>query len=374
VRYPVLVALLGLTLASCDESASPVSSELANRAIDCGVAVLDGQDTVFVLKATKWRGGARGAVSITYDAPWGTFEIDPLVTDAAAEQGIRMDMEFVSEVYQEARWQHLPEIYRYRLIPQGIRFFGHGHTHALHDTMTYEAAYESFSQNFDLMTSWGLRPRAYAYPGSAGRKVSTQTACRDAGFICARGAELNLNKAIIVPGEELAPENWFYLPSVVMGNASHRYLDRHEKLLPVLDRTVEKGGWVILMYHAIGIPSGWSYYPFEDFRQDIEAIAARDLWSANFDAAAVYTMEREALTLDILPGVHEPGDGLTTIRIKDGLADDLYDEPLTFEVIAYRTDVTVEIDERLIAGPGRRLLFEAIPTDLLVTVSTTRPQ
>ncbi len=91
--------------------------------------------------------------------------------------------------------------YRNDLMPSGIHFFGHGHTHALHDTMDYERAYASFHTCFALMRQWGLEPWAYAYPGSSALRPSTQLANRDAGFIAARGQAFAPAEYYIVPDD-----------------------------------------------------------------------------------------------------------------------------------------------------------------------------
>ena len=280
---------------------------------------------------------------ITYDAPFGTHSAHSMATDAVLQRDLRLDLEVVSAIYLRPRWRHLIDYYRTELMPQGIRFFGHGHTHALHDTMTFDAAYESFRRNFRLMQEWGLDPKGYAYPGSSGLRRSTQAANRAAGFIAARGATLVFDEYFIAPYEEEGPKNWFYLPSVVMGNASYRYVDRHEKLLPILDEAIARRAWIILMYHAIGIPEGWSYYPIADFERDLDAIVERGFWSANFDAAACYLQERAHLRIALL-GVD--ADGGTSRRFRIGLDDGLperpYNEPLTMRL----------------CGGGRRLALD----------------
>jgi hypothetical protein len=289
--------LLCCLLPACERGVNPpTDEEWAFETWDQGLVALSGRDTLFTLSAKKWPGDAPGAISITYDAPWGTHADHHLATDAVIERGMRMDLEVVSVTYTDfPRHAHLPAIYREQLMPQGIEFFGHGHTHALHDTMEYDAAFQSFKTNFDWMTEWGLRPRCYAYPGSSGRRASTQAANAAAGFICARGDHLDPQDAVMLAGSDLEPENWHFLRSAVMGNASYLYVDRHDKLVPILDRTVDVGGWLILMYHAIGIPEGWSYYPLADFEQDLEAILERGLWSANMADAASYVKERANL-------------------------------------------------------------------------------
>ena len=129
------------------------------------MVVLDAaRDTLWWIAADKFRHGASAAVSITYDAPFGTHPRHHLATAAVLQRDLRLDLEVVSAIYLTPRWRHLTDYYRTELMPQGIRFFGHGHTHALHDTMTFDAAYESFRTNFLLMQAWGLDPKGYAYP------------------------------------------------------------------------------------------------------------------------------------------------------------------------------------------------------------------
>ena len=147
------------------------------------MVVLDAAaDTLWWMATDKFRNGRPAAVSITYDAPFGTHPKHHLATAAVLQRDLRLDLELVSAIYLTPRWRHLTDYYRTELMPQGIRFFGHGHTHALHDTMTFDAAYESFRTNFLLMQAWGLGPKGYAYPGSSGLRRSTQAANRTAGF------------------------------------------------------------------------------------------------------------------------------------------------------------------------------------------------
>jgi hypothetical protein len=138
--------------------------------------VVENGDTVLSLSALKWRGGAPAAVSITYDAPWGGHEDHHLATDAVLARGLTMDIELVSAKLLLPKMAPFVKVYREELLPQGIHFFGHGHTHALHDTMEFDAAYASFSENFAYMQLWGLNPKAYAYPGSSGRRLSARGA------------------------------------------------------------------------------------------------------------------------------------------------------------------------------------------------------
>ncbi|MFC1525839.1 hypothetical protein ACFL6X_03390 [Candidatus Latescibacterota bacterium] len=297
------------------------------EASDHVYAVMGEEGELFSLDVAKWRGGRSGAVSITYDAPWGTHDDHYLATDAAIARGLSMDIEMVTWIFTQPKRAPLLETYHQELLSQGIHFFGHGHTHALHDTMTYEEAYSSFSTCFGLMTAWGFSPRAYAYPGSAGLLESTQRANREAGFICARGSTLEPDTWLLLADGATDTLNWQYLPSVPMGNGSYRYVQSHSELSPILDQAVERRAWVILMYHAIGIPEGWGYYPLDEFVADLDYIASQDLWCANLDRAALYALERQALQVQVATVPGRRGD--YELTFSDGLPDEVYSEPLT---------------------------------------------
>jgi len=195
--------------------------------------------------------------------------------------------------------------------------------------LSYEDAYASFKQCYDLMEEWGLNPKAYAYPHSSGHKASTQAANRDAGFICARGSTLNLEEVYLCPGETAGPENWYYLPAVSIAGGIKGYVNDHAELAPVLDRALGETAWVILMYHAIGQPLGWGYYELEEFAKDLAQIAEGDFWSANMDAATAYIRERNGLRLELAAG---SSDGGLAISFRDGLDNEVYDQPLTLEL------------------------------------------
>jgi hypothetical protein len=127
------------------------------------------------------------------------------------------------------------------------------------------------------------------------------------------------------------PNNWYFLPSVIMGAKDGTDIPYHEALLPILEDALGEGAWVILTYHAIGNPEGWGYYPLEEFERDLDYIASADLWNGNLDAIAAYTQERNALDIKV---VRYFGVGIPKkyeLIIGDGLDNEIYDEPLTFD-------------------------------------------
>lgn len=296
--------------------------------------VSHGGQEVFRLEALKWRHGHRGAISVTYDAPWGIDPVFSLATDAAIARGVRMDMEIVSSKLQH--FKRLPIIPRMHqeLVPNGIGFFGHGHEHIHYDWYGFSAAYEAFRTNFQLMKKWGFKPKTYAYPHWAGILAGTQAANRQAGFIAARGGTRrppSRDEYYICPDGTREPKNWYYLPSVIMGAKNGTDMPHHDAVLPVLEGAINAGAWVILTYHSIGAPEGWGYYPFEEFKRDLDYIAAADFWSGNMDAVATYIQERNALDIQIVRyfGVGIPRQ--YELIIGDGLDNAIFDEPLTFD-------------------------------------------
>ena len=369
----LLLLACALVATACDSPTQYVSSQHSVASGLGHLAVLSGRDTLFTVSSAKWPHGAEAAVSITYDAPWGTHPDHHLATDAAIARGLPMDMEMVSWIYTQPKHQHWLDYYRTELMPRGIHFFGHGHTHALHDTMEYDAAYASFKTNYDLMAQWGLRPKAYAYPGSSGERPSTQQANQAAGFICARGCAWTPEEYYIVPDSTREPDNWYFLPSVIMGNASYRYVDVHEKLAPILDEAVRRSAWVILMYHAIGIPDGWSYYPIGDFERDLAAIQEGRMWCGNMDAVACYIQERAALRLELAGLQSEEQGGTCLVRLDDGLPDEVFDEPLWVEVRSHVGSLEVIGPGGLPSqADGETYRFTAVPDGSTCQISWSR--
>jgi hypothetical protein len=361
-------------LTGCEGSPTKsVPSNFTTISQNIGTAVVSDGDTVLSLVVEKWRGGATAAISLNLDATWGLHPSIRRATNEAIARGLPMDLELVSAIIEMPEYQHLLADYREQLLPNGIRFFGHGHTHALHDTMEFDAAYESFRTNYLLMEDWGLAPKAYAYPGSSGERMSTQLANQMAGFICARGYSFGWDDFFITPHDILEPPNWYFLPSVVMGNASYRYIDQHEKLVPILDESVKRRAWTILMYHSIGFPEGWSYYPLEDFRRDLDAIQGRDFWVANMDAVASYVQERANVSFQ-LQGIQEDSEGFEIdLIVDDGLPDAIFEEPLTVVLrTSYRLESIQGDPAALLSFEEHEATFEVIPTQAPIVVKVRK--
>jgi hypothetical protein len=325
----------------------------------------------FNVTPLKWYGGKTAAVSITYDARWGHWrwqrDID-YVVNAAFIRKLAIDFEFVTDYFTEEKFEPLLEDIRKRAFKMGVRFYGHGHTHAYHDSLTYDEALESFDLCYRYMSGWGMNPRAYAYPYGAGRKPDIQRAAHDAGFICARGVTTDPGLYYICPGTVSEPDNWYYLPTVPAGQDIDEYIHNHAGMGAVFEEALEKTSWIIIMYHAIGFHDDWGYYPLEDYLDDIRFLNSRDFWGGNMEFVACYIKERNQFSWKAEP-VSASGDTLIyDIVFDDSLDDKVYCQPLTLE-IAFPD--SIGIGKVLIGHPdsaatsakasGKRFRFDCVP-------------
>ena len=310
---------------------------------------------VFTVEALKWYGGRKAAVSITYDALWGQWRSQRLVdyvTNEVLLRGLRMDYEMVTEKYDHPEYEFIVTDIRENVIPSGVHFFGHGHEHVYHDSLTYDEAFESFSRCYGLMEQWGLNPRAYGYPHSSGRKPEIQRANMLAGFICARGAAAPGEEYCICTEDETEPENWYYLPSIQAGQTSPDYIQDHSEMEPFLKTALDRGAWVILLYHAIGFPDDYCYYPINEFLKDMDYIAGNDFWGGNMDMTACYIRERNQFYTEVTPVAMTDSWFEYDVVFGDGLDNATYDQPLTLEFTfdPSETITGMEIDPAVESG------------------------
>ncbi|MGE5805059.1 MAG: hypothetical protein ACM34M_04650, partial [Ignavibacteria bacterium] len=72
------------------------------------------------------------------------------------------------------------------------------------------------------------------------------------------------------------------------------------------------------------------FYEMKDFKSDIHAIKARDLWRISMKQAVLYIKEKKNARLLIKWGKNKFDDvEKIIINLNDGLPDDYYDQPLT---------------------------------------------
>ena len=311
----------------------------------------------------KWFDNHAAAISITND-DWPTPGREPDIDSYVLEQGLVMGYEMVTgNTFHGDRIFSGPDDERIvylmsELVPKGFSYFGHGHHHVDHDELSYEEALESFQANYDTMKEWGMKPVAYAYPRSAGQEEETQRALEAAGFLSGRlqtatsVASYNLPARIVryflhlargrgarpadwyhLPGDQSAPDNWFSLRALAMQSIEFQgcegCINDNDELVPILDEALAQTAWVILTYHAIGQPEWWGWYDWDEFRKDVQSIAARDFWTASMNDITLYVREREhaVITVEVVEG--SAGTESIEITLSDGLDNVRFNQPLT---------------------------------------------
>ena len=274
----VLCSFVFMSLFSCEKN--PVF----NRTVE------------YDFEISKWYQNHAAAISITYDSGSVNSEKDIKVQQLTLSKGLRFDYELVTAGYL-ARPDRL-EYLMNTLIPNGISYFGHGHTHINHDALSYEEAYNSFKLCYDTMLDFGLKPVAYGYPGGFGHEAETQMALAEVGFLCGRMHSLwDVDNPYIVPNEEEEPPNWYHLPSLVMQDYDYKQLEmavnNTEELIPILDGAVDRNAWIILTYHSIGDTTGYGFFRWEEYEKNLDEIAKRDFWNASMNDIVLYILEKK---------------------------------------------------------------------------------
>lgn len=283
----------------------------------------------------RWYNDHRAAISITYDTGNPLTPEDQHVYEYVLAHNLTMEIELVSDHYNNHPefWLELVD----HLVPAGINFFGHGHYHVSHDSMTYQEAYNSAKSCMDYMKKMGLNTIAFAYPGGLGIEQETQEAIRNAGFFCGRlsSHRYYFDDYYINPYDSRT--NFFALPAIHMeaydySNCSS-CINTNSELIPILDKALEKRAWIIPMYHAIGQKQSYGWYYMSDFEKDITSIAQRDFWVASMNEIMKYTWERKHASLHIdyyKNATTEKIDNMV-IQLQDGLDRHIFDHPLTIQ-------------------------------------------
>ena len=311
----------------------------------------------------KWFDNHAAAISITND-DWPIPGREPDIDSYVLEQGLVMGYEVVTgnsfygdRIFSGPDDERIAYLMQ-ELVPKGFSYFGHGHNHVDHDELSYEEALESFRANYDTMKDWGMKPVAYAYPRSAGEEEETQRALEAAGFLSGRlqttknpskfySLPARIGRYFLhparrsarpaewyhLPGDQSAPDNWFGLRALAMQSIEFQgcesCINDNDELVPILDEALAQTAWVILTYHAIGKPEWWGWYDWDEFRKDVQSIAARDFWTASMNDITLYVRERENAVITVDVAEVSGGTESIEITLSDGLDNVRFDQPLT---------------------------------------------
>jgi hypothetical protein len=305
---------------------------VSNGCNDKNCPTLSSENKSIVANVKKWFHDKKAAISVTIDIRW--RDDLPFSTQDAIDRGLKLEFEMVTAEYLYPWGPSQIAIMRDSLYNNGIRFFGHGHKHYAHDTLSYDEAYNSFLTCYNLMQEWGLKPKGYAYPHSSGWLARTQKANREAGWLFARGYTPIESEYYICPDNIEQPTNWYYLPSVfITSDPTQNSIHSHNELTPILNNTLDKSAWVILMYHSINYPNSWGYYPIEEWNADVDFIASKDFWIGHMEEIALYIMERHTFELAYEKLWETESSIAYEIRFIDHYLDNtIYNQPLSIEL------------------------------------------
>ncbi len=369
----VLFLLIGLMMVACEDNRITIYEALEPPKNP--VQSFTPPDEMKVTPM-KWYQGKKGVVSITYDGSWGFVQRINWAVNAVVERGLRMDFEMVTVKYDNPENQVFIDSLLYYLKPMGIGFFGHGHEHINHDSLGYSESYESFKLCFDLMDYWGLNPISYAYPGGRGYYSHTQLACKDAGFVAARGYTINEDEFYMCAGDKKEPENWFYMPSVPLADDAPSWIENHEELAPVLQKTKDLDAWVILMYHAVGIPESFGYYSLDEFKKDLDQMVELDLWCANTDQVVQYIKEKNNFKYSLDTEKISEDTTIYRVTFSDNLDNSRFNFPLSVEISLTdgNTYSEMEIEPAILSGNRFGLIdnktrVELLPDEKVYTIT-----
>ena len=287
-------------------------------------------DKPFRVGLAKWPENRAGAISITYDG-WAMGNAEQAARQILEARGLRTDYEVVTATYDEH-----PEMRSFllnKLIPAGYGCFGHGHTHANHDALSYDESLKSFRACYEEMKKMGLNPIAYAYPYGAGRQEKTMRALKDSGFLSGRWHDAkDAVFPYITPDNQLVPEKWFGLPCLVMqdvhARGESRVCNNHKELLPYLQYAQEHRAWLILTYHSVGDPNSYGFYPLEEFRKDADTISESNLHAGSMNQITAYMYERNHAKLALA----QLSESRFELLLSDGLPNSRFSVPLTLIV------------------------------------------
>ena len=139
-----VVVICILPLVTCNKTKDPVTSN----------------EFLLEISISKWYQNHIAAITLTYDHGAPTQEMNSQIHQLLIENSLLMDYEIVTAYY--LKYPFLIDFLLETLIPSGFAYYGHGHEHVNHDNLTYEEALASFSQCYETMQNWGLKPVAYS--------------------------------------------------------------------------------------------------------------------------------------------------------------------------------------------------------------------
>jgi peptidoglycan/xylan/chitin deacetylase (PgdA/CDA1 family) len=173
------------------------------------------------------------------------------------------------------------------------------------------------SKTFIEQNLTGIRCQSFCYPGGAYNQNVINLI--DNHYVGARAAPEGQQAP-----ENPSPSNSYAIIPVLFG-MNQQITDMNQ----LIKDTVEIGGWLVEMIHAIG-NEGYEPVSLTTFTSHLEYIHERqeDVWVAPFNHVIKYIQERDSVT----PVLTHISDLSFSLRLESFLNATVYDEPLTVKI------------------------------------------
>ncbi len=293
-------------------------------------------ESIFRFRIARWYGFKQAACSLTFDD--GTLDQYVLALPELEKRNLKATFFLITKFVRRGywidsgvrrelfSWDKAREIYH-----AGHEIGSHTKTHA--DTTNKETNVKRELKNSyarikrELSVSDGL---TLAWPYWRSTKESRNIAAHY--YIAARSGSGVFEKYVDKNGVNTAevPGGFYSVNSFG--------IRRKELVKPwewYCSRMYTAGGWFVLNFHGITDPSlkrewvGWAPLTLQDFRYVLDYVVQEGFWIAPFGTVARYARERESAMIFFLAG----SDTEVVFTLEDGLDDEMYNQPLSLEVI-----------------------------------------
>lgn len=178
--------------------------------------------------------------------------------------------------------------------------------------------------------------------------------------------------------ERATPNDYLNISSLMCG--SNEAVRNFQDFMNGFNTAKSSGGWCIFSIYDIDDGAGYSPLSSDVLRASLDYLKEQEktnsFWVTTFKNAAKYSKERDNAKWEIVKDtiksgsnrVTEDNDKLT-IRLEDGLDDDVYDHPLTLrcpmpfgwrEVEVLQNEIVLDSEIKTING-CKYIIFDAVP-------------
>ncbi len=311
----------------------------------------------FDYRIAPWRGFARAACSVTLDD--GTLDQYLLAFPEFEKRDIRATYFLITGPREEGVWQDGPHrrmLFSWDhakiLASAGHEIASHGVSHADLTRNESEAERELRNSEAAIRARIPSLPPGMTFSWPYWRSTRTLRRKASGYYLGARTGTVDFkryaNFGVDFHGGDVYPRDLYRIEAIAL-----RSEDSIEEIRALGNRSYEQGRWLLIDLHGVDdgrLPQealGWEPIPLERLKEMLDYIRHRGYWIAPFGEVLRYVRQRESAKLSFL---YLSRDTLY-LSFDDGLADHIYDQPLTIRLRLPRgwKQVGIYKDERLIS-------------------------